>query len=125
MSTESMSEISQRIDDVDLAREEADQIQAGYNEAEELGIRDMADERVVAHGRVYTVAEALSQCDQFGQVIRSIAVGVKDLPKDVRDAVVKNTVQDMVDKSKSAPVPEAIAQKEAKIAQSNEAVKKN
>lgn len=116
---------STRIDDIELAQIEAAKINTGYDEATELGIRDLANETVIAHGQRYSVAAALAECEQFGQVIRSVAKGTESLPEEMRQTVIKSTVQDMVDRSKEAPVPDAVKEKVAAETIANEKVKKN
>ncbi len=117
---------NQLINDINLASEEAERINAGFDEAEQLGIRSMASEIIEAHGRRYMVADALIQCPEFGEMIRSTTESLKDAGVDaaVRQTVVESQIKNMVAKAAKAPVPEAVKEGVAAEKAAQENVKK-
>lgn len=89
-----------RIEDASLAYEAARLEDQGYDQAAELGIRSLASEQIEAHGRSYSVAEALRQCAPFAQMIASAA---KYIPEDNRAASLEGIIRDMAASATSTP----------------------
>ncbi len=118
-------EAQEKILDVELAHEQALRINVGFDEAQELGIGHRAHETVVAHGRRYMVAEALTECPEFGQMVRDITESMTELPEEMKKNVLDKTIDKMVDRAADAPVPEKVQEREALEKSSNEQVKKN
>lgn len=114
-----------QINDVELAHQEALKIDEGYKQAEELGIRDMASETIIAHGQRYSVAAAIAECEPFAQMIRSVAKGTESLPEDMKKTVLEGTIKDLVRQAQEGPVPEKVQEKVAAEKTANENVKKN
>ncbi len=130
MSTENSAETQfeqERILDVDLAWEEALKVNEGYNEAQELGIGDRASEVIMAHGRRYMVAEALTECPEFGKSIRTAVESMQEagVERDVIKSVVDKTIDKKVAEAAEAPVPEKVVERSALEEESNKRVKKN
>lgn len=111
----------QRIMDSELAHEAALLEDAGYREAEELGVRSMAAEVIEVHAQRYSVAEAIAKCPPFAQNIRSIA---KHAPAEAKHTIITGMIKDMADEA-AKQVPDAVARRQAEIAASNKTVKKN
>lgn len=113
--------------DIELAHEEALRVNAGYDEAVELGIHERAQDVIEAHGRRYMVAEALTECPEFGQSIRDAVGSMQEagVPEPMIKDVVDKTIDKKVVEAAKAPVPEKITEREALHKASNDRAKKN
>lgn len=108
-----------QIEDVDFAYDAALLENQGYDQATELGVRSLAGEQIKAHGRVYSVAEAIIQCPPFAQAIQAVAESV---PDEFRSSALSGMIGKMSATAQS--VPDAVRVQDSPTAH-REYVKKN
>ena len=130
MSAENTIELEatgQGILDEDLAWEQAAKIQAGYEEARELGIEDRAHDVIVAHGQRYMVAEALVECSEFGESIRNAVESMREaeIPEPTISSVISKTIDKKAAEAAETSIPAQVLERQAAEKASIEAVKKN
>lgn len=122
-----MSSEQEPLLNIELAHEEALRVNAGYEEAIELGIHERAQDVVEAHGRRYMVAEALVECPEFGKSIKNAVKSMQEagVPEPTIKDVVNKTIDKKVEEAATAPLPEKIVEREALNEASNKRAKKN